>query len=74
MVTAAMRHGGLKSVDVTVDGTDVELSPVSAETADIVRGNDLRDLGSASGRIALEAQGATVTARDGAVLIALPSA
>ena len=74
MVTAARRHGGVEMVDVTVDGTGVELSPVSAETADIVRGDDLRDLAAAAGRRSLEAQGATVTARDGALLIALPSA
>ncbi len=74
MVTAARRHGGVETLDVAVDGSGVELSPVSAETADIVRGDDLRDLASAAARRALEAQGATVTARDGAVLIALPSA
>ena len=74
MVSAARRHGGVEIVDVTVDGAGVELSPVSAETADIVRGDDLRDLASAVARRALEAQGATVTARDGALLIALPSA
>jgi signal transduction histidine kinase len=73
MVTAARRHGGVETVDVTVDGAGVELSPVSAETADIVRGDDLRDLAAAVGRRSLEAQGATVTARDGALLIALPS-
>ena len=74
LVSAARRHGGVETVDVTVDGAGVELSPVSAETADIVRGDDLRDLASAVARRALEAQGATVTARDGALLIALPSA
>jgi signal transduction histidine kinase len=74
MVTAAKRHGGVERVDVTVDGTGVELSPVSAETAAIVRGEDLRDLASAAARHMLEAQGATVTTRDGAVLIVLPSA
>ncbi len=73
MVTAARRHGGVETVDVTVDGAGVELSPVSAETASIVRGDDLRDLAAAVGRRSLEAQGATVTARDGALLIALPS-
>jgi signal transduction histidine kinase len=74
MATAAIRHGGLDSVTVTVDGAAVELSPVSAETAGIVRGDDLRDLGAAAARRTLEAQGATVTARDGAVVIALPTA
>lgn len=74
MVTAARRHGGVESVEVTVDGTGVQLSPVNEETAAIVRGDDLRDLAAAAGRWSLEAQGATVTARDGALLIALPSA
>ena len=74
MVSAARRHGGVETVDVTVDGARVELSPVSAETADIVRGDDLRDLAAAAARQSLEAQGATVTARDGALAIALPSA
>jgi len=74
MVTAARRHGGLDTVDVTVDGTGVELSPVTAETAAIVRGDDLRDLAAAVASRSLEAQGATVTAGDGALRIALPSA
>lgn len=74
MVSAARRHGGVETVDVTVDGARVELSPVSAETADIVRGDDLRDLAAAAARHSLEAQGATVTARDGALVIALPAA
>src|SRR5262249_38739189 len=74
MVTAASRTGGAGTVAITVDGTGGELSPVSAETAAIVRGDDLRDLAAAAARRMLEAQGATVTARDGAVLIALPSA
>ena len=74
MVTAARRHWGVESVEVTVDGTGLELSPVTEETAAIVRGDNLRDLAAAAGRRSLEAQGATVTARDGALLIALPSA
>ena len=74
MATAAIRHGGLDGVDVNVNGTRVELSPVSAETAPIVRGDDLRDLGAAAARRSLEAQGATVIAGHGAILVELPPA
>ncbi|MGZ4396201.1 MAG: sensor histidine kinase [Gaiellaceae bacterium] len=69
---AAIRHGGVETVDLTVDGTGFELSPVSARTAEIVRGDDLRDLGSAAARRALEAQGASVTSRGGAICVDLP--
>jgi signal transduction histidine kinase len=44
---SALRHGGLDSVEVEVDGTDVRLSPVTAASAPVVLGDDLRDLGAA---------------------------
>jgi signal transduction histidine kinase len=43
----ALRHGGLDSVEVTVDGTAVRLSPITAASAPVVLGDDLRDLGAA---------------------------
>jgi signal transduction histidine kinase len=44
---SALRHGGLDSVEVEVDGTDVRLSPVTPASAPVVLGDDLRDLGAA---------------------------
>jgi signal transduction histidine kinase len=44
---SALRHGGLDSVEVEVDGAVVRLSPVTAASAPVVLGEDLRDLGAA---------------------------
>jgi signal transduction histidine kinase len=44
---SALRHGGLDSVEVEVEGTDVRLSPVTPASAPVVLGDDLRDLGAA---------------------------
>ena len=44
---SALRHGGLDSVDVEVDGAELRLSPVTAASAPVVLGDDLRDLGAA---------------------------
>jgi signal transduction histidine kinase len=44
---SALRHGGLDSVEVAVDGSEIRLSPVTAASAPVVLGDDLRDLGAA---------------------------
>jgi signal transduction histidine kinase len=44
---SALRHGGLESVEVEVDGAEIRLSPVTAASAPVVLGEDLRDLGAA---------------------------
>jgi signal transduction histidine kinase len=44
---SALRHGGLDSVEVEVDGAAVRLSPVTSASAPVVLGEDLRDLGAA---------------------------
>ena len=44
---SALRHGGLDSVEVEVDGTEIGLSPVTPASAPVVLGDDLRDLGAA---------------------------
>jgi signal transduction histidine kinase len=44
---SALRHGGLESVEVAVDGAEIRLSPVTAASAPVVLGDDLRDLGAA---------------------------
>jgi signal transduction histidine kinase len=44
---SALRHGGLDGVEVDVDGVDVRLSRVTAASAPVVLGEDLRDLGAA---------------------------
>lgn len=44
---SALRHGGLDGVEVEVNGVDVRLSRVTAASAPVVLGEDLRDLGAA---------------------------
>src|SRR5689334_12312730 len=44
---SALRHGGLDSVSVEVDGLEIRLSRVTAASAPVVLGEDLRDLGAA---------------------------
>lgn len=67
---SALRHGGLDEVEVEVGGRELRLSPVTAASAPVVLGDDLRDLGAAvaarlvarlGGSISLD--GATLTVR-----------
>ena len=44
---SALRHGGLERVEVSVEGAEIRLSPVTAASAPVVLGDDLRDLGAA---------------------------
>jgi signal transduction histidine kinase len=44
---SALRHGGLDEVEAEVDGAELRLSPVTAASAPVVLGDDLRDLGAA---------------------------
>jgi signal transduction histidine kinase len=44
---SALRHGGLDSVTVEVDGPEIRLARVTAASAPVVLGEDLRDLGAA---------------------------
>ncbi|HEU5215608.1 MAG TPA: histidine kinase dimerization/phospho-acceptor domain-containing protein [Gaiellaceae bacterium] len=44
---SALRHGGLDSVEVEVDGLEIRLSPVTPASSPVVLGEDLRDLGAA---------------------------
>lgn len=47
LIQSALRHGGLDEVEVAVDGTEIRVAPVSAASAPVVLGEDLRDLGAA---------------------------
>ena len=44
---SALLHGGLDEVGVEVDGAEIRLSRVTAASAPVVLGEDLRDLGAA---------------------------
>ena len=74
LANAALRHGALEHIEADVDGTRITLRPVPAAAAAVVLGTELRDLGAAAGRTAIEALGGSVVGGDEVVVIALPPA
>ncbi len=60
LARCALRHGGLEQVLLSVRGTELELTPVTAASAPVLLGEDLRDLGAAIAVRAIRAQGGTV--------------
>jgi signal transduction histidine kinase len=47
LAQSALRHGGFDEVTVEVSGTELRIAPVTAASAPVVLGHDLRDLGAA---------------------------
>lgn len=74
LALAAVRHGGLERVDITVRGEEIGIEPVASDVAPILLGRDLRDLGSAIAGLVLEALGGSVEADDGRLTVRLPAA
>jgi hypothetical protein len=70
LASCARRHGGFDEVTLSVDGTDVRLSPVG-QAAPILLGEELRDLGAAVAVRTVEALGGSVERADDALLIRL---
>ena len=72
LARCALRHGGLERVRLRVSGEELELSPVTAASAPVLLGEDLRDLGAAVAVRALRAQGGSVELDGETFRIALP--
>ena len=68
---SALRHGGLDSVEVEVEALELRLSPVTAASAPVVLGEDLRDLGAAVAVRLVERLGGSVSADGETVQIRL---
>ena len=60
LARCALRHGGLERVELVVRGGELELAPVTAASAPVLLGEDLRDLGAAIAVRLLRAQGGSV--------------
>ena len=71
LVQAALRHGGLDEVSVVVRGAVIEVSPITAASAAVVLGIELRDLGAAVAVRLIEFLGGAVEVEDGTLTIAL---
>lgn len=61
LVQAALRHGGLDSVEVAVRSLEIDVSPVTDSAAPVVLGTELRDLGAAVAVRVIETLGGAVT-------------
>jgi signal transduction histidine kinase len=60
LVQCALRHGGLDEVAVVADGRALRVSPITAASAPVVLGEDLRDLGAAVAVMHIRALGGSV--------------
>ena len=61
LVQCALRHGGLEQVEVVVAGRELRVSPITASSAPVVLGRDLRDLGAAVAVMHVERLGGSVS-------------
>ena len=60
LARCALRHGGLEEVELAVRGPELALSPVTAASAPVLLGEDLRDLGAAVAVRVVQARGGSV--------------
>ncbi|HEY6068060.1 MAG TPA: histidine kinase dimerization/phospho-acceptor domain-containing protein [Gaiellaceae bacterium] len=72
LAQAALRHGGLESVEMRVDGPRISVSPVTPSSAPVLLGDDLRDLGAAVAVLAIRAVGGTVEVDGDVLAVSLP--
>jgi len=72
LAQAALRHGGLDEVALHVDGATLTISPVTASSAPVVLGEDLRDLGAAVAVRVVHALGGSVELGGETLTIRLP--
>jgi signal transduction histidine kinase len=71
LIQAALRHGGLTVVSVTVRGPVIEVTPVTAASSAVVLGRELRDLGAAVAVRVIERLGGAVTVDGDTLTISL---
>jgi signal transduction histidine kinase len=74
LALCALRHGGLERVELAAAGDSVHVRPITEQAAPIVLADDLRDLGAAVARRALEAIGGSLAVADGSLAVRLPAA
>jgi signal transduction histidine kinase len=61
LVQSALRHGGLEEASIVVRGSEIDVAPVTPASAQVVLGEDLRDLGAAVAVRLVAALGGTVS-------------
>jgi len=73
LVECALRHGGLEQVDVSAEGAELRVAPVTAAVRPIILGAELRDLGSAVAVRLVEALGGSVELEGETLRVRLPA-
>ena len=72
LAQAALRHGGLDEVELSVEGRSLTISPVTAASAPVVLGEELRDLGAAVAVRVVHALGGSVALEGDRLTVQLP--
>jgi signal transduction histidine kinase len=72
LAQCALRHGGLDQVKVEAEGREIRIAPITASSAPVVMGEDLRDLGAAVAVRLLHALGGSVELDGDRLLVRLP--
>jgi signal transduction histidine kinase len=72
LAQAALRHGGLDEIRLHVDGATLTIEPVTASSAPVVLGEDLRDLGAAVAVRVVRALGGSVALDGETLTVKLP--
>jgi signal transduction histidine kinase len=73
LVQCALRHGGLDRVYVTVAGAELTVAPITAASAPVVLGDDLRDLGAAVANLLIRTLGGELEVEGDVLKIRLPA-
>ena len=72
LVRCALRHGGLESVEVTATGPELAIAPITAASAPVVLGEDIRDLGAAVAVLLVRTLGGVVEIDGDTLRVRLP--
>lgn len=72
LARAALRHGGLEEVRMDVRGGELTISPTTPDSAPVLAGEELRDLGTAVARRVLEELGGSLALDDDTLAVRLP--
>ena len=72
LVQCALRHGGLDRVEVVAEGAELTVSPITASSAPVVLGQELRDLGAAVAVMLIRRLGGSVALEGETLTIRLP--
>jgi hypothetical protein len=69
---ATARYNGRDSVEVSVQGSDIALSPLGSAAAPVLLGERIDELGAPAAAVLIRALGGTLAAQDDRLVVRLP--